>query len=552
MTDSIKSNTKQLFNQATGQYDTVTVSKTSTDHSKFTVKQYSYNNDAYDVAIVLDNGTQQIGISPQAVVYLQIEDTLSNWYMTGQLVVQFNTEALENGAKPPTNNNTLDTYNFRNDGFDFLKINILPVDPVSRKKGASFANLPQELIELNSWFSIYDIEDLNTPGDSDMLKSVVKHKKFYFRDYRQQKFETTYAEYSTSLSPKLSALPSVVPDSARSLATGDILHELIQSLDVDAHLKRTALDLPVPATAEWDQGCNTLFFTAGATQTLSDAMMYVLDRHAATEGVTYGKSVGNDQVAAPSTSTTSTSATTTLSPPSYSVAEIHDVCLLTLSRGPEKGDYGYFTLKPISKFFEQAGKSGSGAGPLQYEHFLLQTPTTTTPTAGTNTYLAPVAAQGGLVNHIKDLTIAGRGTIKNYRFVDVSAEFNSKDFVSRPVCSFNFQTRNYTIAFENHTVELARKFIAEFYIDQLFTAQGEREKKFLLNINDDKVKKKNVKYVSSLYGGNSNQQLCDGIHHLLYNGLFQNACINFDLVGETFREPGTFIGIDRPTGGDPN
>ena len=79
---------------------------------------------------------------------------------------------------------------------------------------------------------------------------------------------------------------------------------------------------------------------------------------------------------------------------------------------------------------------------------------------------------------------------------------------------------------------------------------GEREEKFLINVNKDKIVKKNIDYVFSLYNGEQRKQLADGIHHLLYNGVFQNACINFDVPGQTFREPGTFIGIDRRGGSD--
>ena len=40
----------------------------------------------------------------------------------------------------------------------------------------------------------------------------------------------------------------------------------------------------------------------------------------------------------------------------------------------------------------------------------------------------------------------------------------------------------------------------------------------------------------------------NGIHNLLYTGLFQNACICFKTFGLTLRDPGSFIAIDK-TGG---
>ena len=130
MTDNIKSNTKQILNPTTGQYQTVNIYKSSNNLSKFTVKQHPFNNDAYDITIVLDNGSQQIGINPHSIIYFQLNDTLNTWYMTGEMVVQYHTEAVENGSTPD-DNNSIDTYVFRNDGFDFLKINISPTPPLS-------------------------------------------------------------------------------------------------------------------------------------------------------------------------------------------------------------------------------------------------------------------------------------------------------------------------------------------------------------------------------------------------------------------------------------
>lgn len=845
----------RFFNSQLGQVQSKISGNTPSNNGgnaeKYKVKQVSFNNAAHDFTMYLDNGTQTLGLNPQAIVYLTIDDSLSKWYITGELVVEYSYEHVENG---PLFSKDLDEYVFRNDGFDFLKICITPTDPVTWNSETSkhnagtdnfhYADLPQHLLELNLWLSIYNVEDLETPVDGDMLKTIIRYKKFYFRDYRYQKMLTTIPEYSSALSPELVGVPTTAPDEARSLLTGKILREVIKKLDVeDEKLKRTALDIPSPKADEWDEGGTALFVTTGATETMSELVDYVLEKHVAKEGTTYQISGGNTQIINANgqalassaaagivgTSNTvtnqpsgpqqlSTTPTTTGNPkpdtisgpqepgaagsrnllnlqstdtgdvnmtrylaslgypetgfsakeaysnayngidkngnlippgnsgfnrvvydkvtkegktveqahkegadwgfyqindgnenrqmrragygdlnlqegtaaeqtqkmgfyidnvldkdPRYAgvasdirsgnfaaadkklngkwgslpggnmdparraagtgastwsknlspaqradlqktaqavqdiragkrddiVAKatgtqpvpmpnmaqtaipsantdprapgsigrnsslyeniptstsIHDVCILAIARGPEVGDHGYFTLKPLGSYFEGAGKSGNGPGPLQFEHFYLQTPTgpdgVNASSAG---YLAPIkekTAVGSKAFEIKDLSIGGRATIKNYKFVDVAAEFNSQSFKTRAVCSFDFKSRNYSIDFESNTVEMARKFMAEHYIDKVYTGQGEREEKFLININQDKKNKKNVDYVPSLHGGNQRQQLVDGIHHLLYNGVFQNACINFDILGQTYREPGTFIGIDRPSGGD--
>jgi hypothetical protein len=143
-------------------------------------------------------------------------------------------------------------------------------------------------------------------------------------------------------------------------------------------------------------------------------------------------------------------------------------------------------------------------------------------------------------------------TIKNYKFVDISAEFNAQEFVSRPVHTFNMKTRNYKVNYESHTVEMARKFIAEHYIKELFSEGGDDEEKFLVNINKDKKEKKNLRPVYTFLPDDSNVNQTLGIHKLLKSGIFQNACINFDIPGETYREPGTFAAIEKLEGGRPD
>ena len=273
----------------------------SSKFGKYKIKQASFNNAPHDFEMYLDNGTQTLGLNPQAIVYMTIDDSLSKWYITGELVIEYSYEHTENGA---LHSEGLESYVFRNDGFDFLKIYVLPTEPVYWKGEKQnnndtfhYADLPQHLLELNLWMSIYSVEDLETPVDSDMLKTVIRYKKFYFRDYRYQKMLTTIPEYSSALSPELASVPSTAPDEARSLLTGKILREIIKKLEVDDDkLKHTALDLPSPKPEQWDEGGTAIFVTTGATETMSELVDYVLDKHVAKEGTTYPISGGNTQI----------------------------------------------------------------------------------------------------------------------------------------------------------------------------------------------------------------------------------------------------------------
>jgi len=530
--------------------------KANGSEGDFIVKNFPFNNYPYNIGIVLDNGTQKIGLSPQTIVYLSIDDSLSKWYTTGEMVVKYTYETIENAALISSNGKAFNSYTFRNDGFDFLKISIKPIDPektsgsnTSKKNTVSYRDMDQATIHLNFWFSIYHIEDLNSPQESDTSKNYIKYKKFYFRDYRFQKMSTQISEYSTALSPTLQGQPSVVPDSARSIKTGDILDEIIKLTEIDDKLKKVAKDVN---PEQWDKGGAALYYTAGTGTSIADSVDYIVERHIAEEGTTY-PTLDNT---ANNTSTAVSMGLNNPTPPAganiplnFQVsgsgsAKIHDVCIFSVNRGPTEQDYGYFTIQPLNKFFKNAGKGEPKE--LQLEHFFIATPEGKGIGTGANFAPSGPSTKG----KIKDVTLHGQAAIKNYKFVDVSPQFNASEFVPYVVHSFDFKARNYRIDYESHTTELARKFIGEHYIGEIMTGEGSVDEKFLLNINKDKTEHKNMKPVFSMYGESNELQLTDGIHRLLYSGLFQNACINFDTQGQTYREPGTFIGIDRHSGGN--
>ena len=78
--------------------------------------------------------------------------------------------------------------------------------------------------------------------------------------------------------------------------------------------------------------------------------------------------------------------------------------------------------------------------------------------------------------------------------------------------------------------------------------EGENtEELFLPTIHKNK-KDLNVFPTFSLNGNNTAVRQRNGLHDLLYTGVFQNACICFKVLGLTYRESGTFIGIDKTSG----
>jgi hypothetical protein len=227
----------------------------------------------------------------------------------------------------------------------------------------------------------------------------------------------------------------------------------------------------------------------------------------------------------------------------------NDFCVLYKERGPTAEDDGFLVLKPLSEFFERAGKSTPGD--FQIERFYVQDYAPSEKVVP-KVKRSPVLGQQSLQ---KDTSLGAYSQITSYRFVDISPYTNATEFVNKPVYSFDFANRTMSVEFEQNSVETAREFMVRKYISQLATARDNDKSLFLLTLEESK-RNKNVKPVYSLFGGDDeNHKLsrqADGLQKLLKTGVFQNACINFRCLGSTNREPGRFIAIDRQEGIEDN
>lgn len=462
------------------------------------VSEYPLNNHTHEIELYIVNETGIYAIAPTAIVSLTIENSLSNWVVSGDLTVMYSNELGENlnGG-----------FNFRNDGEDLLRIRIVPIDAAIGKQPS--LNIKKDIWELNFMFSIYNIEDVTSPGGGNSLSEVLKKfRRFSFWDVRYQRMITQNIEYSTATSDLLST-PSVDnSDDSRSLSTELAMYDIIKtSLNEDTLLSKTGFEQD--PELGWDKGATKIFYTSSANNNAYEDLMYIFERH---------------------TSTISSNG-------------VNDFCILYMERG--NGDLGYFTLRPISQYFKKS-TDGDQPGELQLEHFFLQADTQSTP--GLGLYRAPIT---NISNPTRDIKIKDYNTILKYEFVDIAPLMNAKAFAATPVYSFDFYKRQYNVEFQDNSLATAKNFINQKYIKPLYKRKNANEGVFLLN-NDTtyKEKKLTINPVYSLYGNSTDKALRfpDGIHNLLRTGLFQNTCINFTVQGLTMREPGTFIAIDRPQG----
>lgn len=517
-----------------------------------TVVNTKYNQLRHNVEIYLDNSNSEselrrFPINPNAIVNLTIECDLSDWVTRGTMTFMYTPNAVLDGKSDKTGNDTNaipsisrrisdptiftnkqnndkvkqanstpeqnGTYVFRCDGNDLLKIKITPVTSDSSnlsKSGSSKyagyqADASDKFWSLTYLFSINDIEDVDSmPGAKGAAAADLKCLKVYFHDIRYQKMNSNLLEYSTALSdlaPKTS-----YKESDNAIPTGMIMKEIIEKSIKDLSLNIKQI---VGEGEEWEEGGTKMFYTAPAYVTAYDALNYAYSYHTSNEKL-------ND---------------------------IHDYSILTIEKGPTPEDYGYFTLRPLSWYFKQAGNTADTPGPLQIEHMFLQGYSDEKPNMNRKK-----RGPEGKENPKIDIKSSKHNIISNYKFVDISPFINTSTFRTRPVHSFNFSERKFNIEFENNTVQKAREFISKQYIKNVYKNESsDLEKLFLITLDKDK-KNLSLTPIQSLYGEDPILRQGNGIQKLLYTGVFQNACIHFRTLGLPCRQIGRFIAIDRTEG----
>lgn len=526
-----------------------------------------YNQLQHTIEIYLDNSNgdsdqRKYPINPNSIVNLTIENDLSDWVVRGTITYYYDPTAYTGGIDSNTgqyadatiahNNKVIDpahftnsskldkkdakgdvtqfcSYIFRNDGDDLLRIKITPnLEDSSNLKSegtATYAGYNVDVTDkfwsLSHLFTVYDMEEIDKPaGATGAASADLKCLKLYFYDIRYQKMNSNLMEYSTALSPV--APKTSLSEKDNSIPTGIAMKEIIEQSISDLSLNVSQL---VGNEDEWEDGATSIFYTSPAYTSAYDNLSYVYNYH-------------------------SSSVTGNGTPPTNGGTEnntsniVNDFSLLTLERGPTPNDVGYFVLKPVSWYFNQAGNDKESPGPMQIEHFFLQGYADDERDSATKRFYAPMSDTSSKI----DLKSGRHSLITNYRFVDMSPLTNSNIFRTRPTYSFNFSQRKFNIEFENNTVKKAREFISNQYIKNLYRNNNDNpEDLFLVTLDKDK-RNYSLTPTFSLYGEDPILRQCDSIKKLLYTGVFHNACIHFRTLGLPSRQTGRFIAIDRTEG----
>lgn len=482
-----------------------------------------FNEQEYEVSIFFDNNeesipSRQFNVNPNAIVNLAIEETLADWVTKGSITIYQTFDNIENKSDEQKELPDNTTFYFKNDGTDILTVKIFPIVKTGE------LNLDRKHWELVYKFAIYDVEDIELPpGAQNAASTATKCKKYYFWDRWYQTMITDTMEYSTATSKMNEAMTGPGPylDEQKVLPTGIILKDIIEKALLE---NNTYNDLPYDRVAggndnAWDEGESKIFFTAPAFSSAYDCLMYVYSRH----------------VSSKKHNTTSSGG-----PRGGRVTgSLNDFCILTKERGPNEGDEGFLSLRPMAEYFDKAGKSQPKE--FQIERFLVQgyAPEKEKP----RVRRAPTLNEQ---NMQIDTKLEQYSLIQSYRFVDVSALTNTTSFRTTPVHSFDFKTRTYSIDFSDNSINAAKQFITKQYITKVLTEHQGTDDNFLITIDENRENNRNIMPTFSLYGDyDAVTRQADGLQKILKTGIFQNTCIHFRVLGSTNRTTGRFIAIDR-------
>ena len=509
--------------------------------SRFDSKNYSeqkYNEVYHDVDLYLDNSgnfdaPRRYHINPAAVLGLYISDTVNDWVVDGYITFMYLPEGAEDLQKIETgqtadtpitgevkaaaqNGDTLRSYLFRGDGYDLLRVMIMPKSTGNDPGGIDITSNDTKWM-LSYLFSIYDVEDVNDiPQLQGTASTYMKCLKLKFHDVRYQMLQTSNLEYS-SAEPKNRDLykanfESEIAPSQGVMYTGTMLKDLMNYALTDPTLGGCPEFKVGEDEKSWDKGKAELFYTSPAQWSALDDVNYIFSHHISEV------ELGGEG----------------------DTMKANDMCLLHTDRATTFPHIEEIKLTPLSDFFKKAGGK-NGPGELQREHFFVTS--NTQETNITNVHRAPVGGDGKTV----DVKTARYGQIMSYSFVDMSPSVNSNMFCSTPVYSVDIAERQFNMEFKGNDVISARRLISKSYISQLFNEGDNPEDLFLPTIHKNKTDV-NIFPTFSLNGNNPGIRQRNGMHHLLYTGVFQNACICFKVYGLTLRESGTFIGIDKIEG----
>lgn len=449
------------------------------------------NNNHYKFNVGLftaDGRYQELKIG--AINSLVLEDTFTNFYHKGYIIINNRFDGVERLADFKNNEKigTTSTFTpdkgfiFKGDSRDMLLIDIMPKLDES-PYGVTDSKDAEDVFRLIFTFSIYDSEEIpgTLPGE--------KFKKLSFWDIHYEFLKEKNSYFTTSNYINNSGVTNL-SDNDRSIPTGDAVKFFLKEFFTEEDGWSASV-----SDEEFDKGSTSVFFSAPARYKGIDCLQYLMSRHVSDKNDNY------------------------------------DQGFLRLERGSN-----VFKLQSLNKIFKKAlNGNTSGVGEYYLETFKLGIYSDKQNDFGINAVS---------YTPLNGLYLGKFGTINNFSYDAMPGIYSQQEIVSTIVHSYDYESKTFNIDEERNTMSSCLSVYSDNYVKPFNSLSIDNNAYINFYPGEYRFLQKNVKNIFSVIE-TPDQRLSFGRNKVLFGNIFLNNTVLFKVPGSTHREAGKFIGIDR-------
>jgi len=451
------------------------------------------NGNNFIFNIELDNGTTKVKLKFAAIDELVIIDDLRFFYCYGKMTFNYNKEPLESFESfGGSSSGDFKPYIFRGDGRDFLNVEIMPQmkDSECLELGASESEKEKYCIKHN--FCIYDYKDSTDAAG-------FKRRTLYFWDRDFQYLNNIQLDFSTDMLVEGYEREAINVNSADVNIKGSTQNNSVYTGDAIKGLLEYALqeNYGVPIKfGDWDIGASKINYTTPAQFRAIDDLDFLLTYHVSEDD--------NDNLPA----------------------------ILKKIRYIDE-----YQLWPINYYYDIGKQKSSsiidglfGASQKTEDFFIGKLNTGEGDAMNTNT-------GKGIVT---DYTV-----IDNYNFVKVNSKELQEYFTTYAVHTNDPRGSFKTDIQPNNYQKIKEKYDKYFVKPNQATFNNTGSP--VTNLPDNLIREthKNTQHVFVPYALEEKQRKSFGINKTLLNMFFKNTHITFKSRGNTARQSGKLITVNR-------
>ena len=469
----------------------------NTDVSKRFVTLINNNPYRFNIGLVTSDGRYQ-ELRVGAINNLVIEDTFTNFYESGYIILNNTFDALErvndlsntNNLQTSTNSSSVKGYLMRGDARDLLIVDIMPdLTEGENNYGNVKDSNANKAFKMSHIFAIYNTEEIlgNSPGQ--------KFKKMYFWDihYELLREKNSYFSTANSVASATQGFISTFDDKQRSIFTGDALKAFLLDFFNDDD------GWPIKIGNTFEQGSTKIFFSAPAKFKGIDCLHYLIDVHAS------------------------------------SVKNNYDKAFLRIDRNDST-----FNFESLNDIFKKAVGTDANSSAVLGANYIETFKLGAYPQIKDSSYNLESVS----FTPLNALFMDKYGTINNFTFDPMPGEFTQEYVTSVLVHSYDPDEKQFQIDQERNSMAASLSVYKLNYVDS-FKNAGQNIGNVYENIfpGEYRLKNKNVKNVFTIIGDDADQRLTQGRNKVLFNSVFFNNTVNFRVPGASLRQAGQFIGI---------